>query len=137
MDDLIFNSLDKIRKNFDSRKTEIIDSLKTEIKVLEKNQNFRNYIRETLQDVRFHENYPNSYRKFPFEIITFLSKIGVPPEDNFLIQDIIDTFDINNKVFVEFLITELIIDYFPLKFIKEKIYSRKDYYKLHRLYNGY
>lgn len=137
MDDLIFNALDKIRKNSGSRKAEVIDSLQAEIKSLETNLKFRNYIRETLKDVKFHENYPNSYRKFPFEIITFLSNIGVPPEENFLIQDIIDNFDINNKVFVEFLITELILDYFPEKFLEEKVFIRKEYYKLFRLYGGF
>jgi len=137
MKDSISKALDKIRNEFDSPRTDVKNSLKSEIKMLENNQEFRNYIRKTLKDKKFHENFPNSYRKFPFEIITFLYNIRVPPEDNFLIQDIIETFDINNKIFVEFLITELYIYFFPKNFIEKKIFSKKVYRNLYNLYNGY
>ncbi len=137
VDEKVSKILVRIRKNFATRITGVIDSLTSDIHFLEENQDFRKYIKETLKDKNFHDNYPNSYRKFPFEIITFLANRGIPPEENFLILDIIDSFDIDNQIFVKFLITELIIDYFPKKFIEEKIFSKKKYYKLYRLYSGY
>lgn len=137
VDDKVSKILERIGKNLETRNTEVIDSLMSDIHFLEENQDFRNHIKETLKDKKFHEKFPYSYRKFPFEIITFLENRGIPPEENFFIQDIIDNLDIDNEIFVEFLIKELYIYFFPKKFIEEKIQPRKKYYRLYRLYNGY
>ncbi len=137
MNDSISNLIDKIDDALFHNNTKIIDLLKPEVEKLEKNSEFRNYVRKTLKDNKFHKKFPYSYKKFPFSIITFLDHVGVPPEKNFLIQDIIDTFDISNKIFVKFLIKEYIIDYFPKKFIEEKVFFKEEYHSFYNLYRGF
>ncbi|KKN20443.1 hypothetical protein LCGC14_0935580 [marine sediment metagenome] len=119
-----------------SHNRDVIKRLKPEISRLEKDKEFRDYIRETLKDKNFHDNFPYSYRKFPFSIIAYLDHIGVPPEKNFLIQDIITTLRIENRVFIEYLIKELKMQYFPQDF-KKQILSDEQYRRLYNLTSGY
>ena len=118
-------------------KTKVLESMKSHIVDLEFNGEFRQYIKETLGSKEFHNNFPYSYRDFPFSIISYLEHSGVQPEENFLIQDIINTFDITNEIFIEFLIKEQWIGYFPESFIQDKIHSNKKYLELYNLTFGY
>lgn len=72
MKDLILKLIERIRHENDSTNPKVKVSLISMIKKLEFNQEFRNYITETLIDEEFHKDFPNSYRSFPFEIITLL-----------------------------------------------------------------
>lgn len=118
-------------------KIEVLESMKSEVIGLEADDEFRRYIRKTLRSKEFHENYPYSYRDFPFSIISYLEHTGIQPEENFLIQDIITTFDDTNEIFIEFLIKEQWIGYFPESFIQDKIHSNKKYLELYNLTFGY
>ena len=118
-------------------KAKVLESMKSHIVDLESNGEFRQYIKETLKSKEFHNNFPYSYRDFPFSIISYLEHIGIPAEKFFLIQDIIETFDETNDIFTEFLIKEHWIGYFPEKFIQSKILSDKKYHRLYNLTYGY
>lgn len=118
-------------------KTKILESMKSDIFDLESNREFRQYIRETLRSKEFHENFPYSYRSFPFSIISYLEHVGVSAEQNFLIQDIIETFDERNEILISFLIKEHLIGYFPKMFIQSKILSNKKYLRLYNLTYGH
>jgi len=118
-------------------RTKILESMKSEVINLETNREFRHYIKATLGSKEFHNNYPYSYRDFPYSIISYLEYIGVQPEDNFLIQDIVETFDDTNEIFIEFLIKEHWIGYFPESFVQDEILSNKKYLRLYNLTYGY
>lgn len=69
-----------------------------------------------------------------FNLITILSELDVPPEKNYMIQDIINAFDIDNEVLVNFLIKELYITSFPKDFVENELFKYKKYRKLYYLY---
>lgn len=98
------------------------------------NTKLRRYIVDTLRDERFHKNYPNSYRKFPFVLITLFYELEVPDNENFICHDIFDNIDPNNKILTEFLITEGLITFFPNDIIQKWIFSNKKYTELYHLY---
>ena len=114
----------------------LIKRLKPEVERLEKEKEFRDYIRETLLDKSFNDNSPHSYKDFPFSIMIYLDHIGVPPEENFLVQDIISIVNMENRILIKYLIKELFLQYFPQDF-KDKVLSDKDYRILYNLTNGY
>lgn len=134
--DYITRLRDEIEDALFHNRDVIIKKLEPEINRLEKEKEFRDYIEKTLKDRNFHDNFPYSYKKFPFPIIAYLDHIGVPPERNFLIQDIITTIRIENRVFIEFLIKEFWIQYFPQDF-KEKVLSNENYRRLYNLTYGF
>lgn len=100
------------------------------------NAKLRKYIVDTLRDERFHKNYPNSYRKFPFELITLFYELEVPDNENFICHDIFDNIDPNNKILTEFLITEGLITFFPNAIIQKWIFSSRKYTELYHLYRS-
>ncbi len=114
----------------------IIENLKLEIERLEKEEEFREYVRGILMDKNFHDNFFYNSKNFPFPIISFLGHIGVTPEENFIVQDIVDIMTIEDKIFIEYLIKEFLLQYFPQDF-KDKILSNKDYRRLYNLTHGY
>lgn len=113
-----------------------IKRLKPEVERLEGEKEFRDYIRETLRDKSFHDNFFYVSKDFPFPIISFLSLIGVPAKQNFVVQDIIAIINMENKVFIENLIKEYLLQYLPQDF-KDKVLSNKDYRRLYNLTHGY
>ena len=115
---------------------DIIKRLEPEVERLRNEKEFRDYVRETLRDKSFNDNYPYSYRSFPFSIVSYLGHIGVSPEENFLVQDIVAIIRIENKAFIEYLIKELLFKHFPQDFI-DKALSNKDYRRLYNLTYGY
>jgi len=115
---------------------DLIELLKPGVEQLEREEEFRDYIREILRDKDFHDNFFHRAKKFPFPIIGYLSDVGVPPEENFVIQDIITVITMENRVFIEHLIKEYLIQYFPQDFI-DKVLSDKEYRNLYNLVYGY
>lgn len=114
----------------------IIKRLEPEVERLKNEKEFRDYIGETLRDKSFHDNFFYNSKNFPFSIIVYLGHIGVPPEENFLVQDIVAIINMENKVFIEYLIKEFLLQYFPQDF-KDKVLSNKDYRRLYNLTYGY
>ena len=54
--------------------------------------------------------------------------------NNFFIQDIIDTFDIENETLAEFLIKERYMVDFPREFLENTFFKKKKYKKLYDLH---
>ena len=115
---------------------DLIELLKPGVEQLKKEEEFRRYLRETLRDKDFHDNFFYRAKDFPFTIIGYLCHIGVPSEENFVIQDIITVITMENRVFIEHLIKEYLIQYFPQYFI-DKVLSDKEYRNLYNLVYGY
>ncbi len=124
----------KIDYELEQNSPNISESFIQEIKSLEFNQEFRDYVRKKLKEKEFHDDFPFSYRSFPFHLITILSNLKVPPEKNYMIQDIINTFDIDNEVLVNFLIKEIYIYFFPKDFVEKELFKNEKYKKLYYLY---
>lgn len=127
------NSIRKARFHGD---VDLIKRLKPGVEQLEGEEEFRDYIRETLKDKDFHDNFFYRAKNFPFPIISYLSYVGVPPGKNFLIQEIITIINMENRAFIEYLIKEYLLHYFPQNF-KDKVLSDKEYRKLYNLIHGY
>ncbi len=125
---------EKVDYELEHNSPEYSETFIQEVKSLEFNHEFRNYIRKELQEKGFHDDFPFSYRGFPFHLITILSELDVPPEKNYMIQDIINTFDIDNEVLVNFLIKELYITSFPKDFVENELFRYEKYKKLYYLY---
>ena len=125
-----------IRKARFHDRDDIIERLKPEVEQLEGEEEFRNYIRETLRDKDFHDNFFHRAKNFPFPIISYLSYVGVPPEKNFVVQDIITIINMENRAFIEYLIKEYLLKYFPQDF-KDKVLSDKEYRRLYNLTYNY
>lgn len=94
------------------------------IEWFEKNPAFLKYISDMLQYVDFNKNYPNSYRKFPFRLITILYEMGFSEEENLLVVELTEFLTVPNKILAEFLVSELYIDYFPKRIRDRLLESR-------------
>lgn len=94
----------------------------------EENSNFREYISNILYDDSFNDNFPNSYRKFPFRLITILYEMGFSEEENFLVVELTEFLSDSNKILADFLVSELYIDYFP-KRIKERLLESRSVFR--------
>ena len=113
----------------------IIENLKLEIERLEKEEEFRDYVQGILRDKNFHDNFFYNSKNFPFPIISYLGHIGVPREENFIVQDIVKIITIEDRLFIEYIIKEFLLQDFPQDF-KDKILSNNDYRRLYNLTHG-
>lgn len=127
------NSIRKARFHDDD---DLIERLKPGVKQLEEEEEFRDYIRETLRDKDFHDNFFHRAKNFSFPIISYLSYVGVTPEKNFIVQDIITIINMENRAFIEYLIEEYLLKYFPQNF-KNKVLANKEYRRLYNLTYDY
>ena len=134
--DNLIRLIDEIDNALFKNDDDAIKKLEPEVRRLETEKEFRDYVKKTLKDKRFHENFGYSFRDFPFSIIHFLDCIGIPPEESFIVQDIISFINIEHKAFIEYLIKEYLIQYFPQEF-EDKILSDKNYLRLYNLTYGY
>ncbi|MFX1237114.1 MAG: hypothetical protein ACFFAS_13600 [Promethearchaeota archaeon] len=109
------------------------DNLEKEFKIkiykwLESNNELREFIKNSLNNKDFHKNNPNSYKKYPFYLISLGLQIGIHGKDNFFINDIIENVNHDNLIFFEYLVKELFIFDFPEEFIENIIFSKENYF---------
>ena len=86
----------------------VIDESNFRYEWFSENHELREHISHSMH---FKFDDPNSYRKFPFELLRIFYDMGF--SDNFLVDEIVNIIGLDNKDFVDYLKKELYLDFFP------------------------